>query len=296
LLLDVARGLQVAAVLSLFGALLHRVAIVRPVCAGADPRTVAAIGVWLRCLIWVSFGVALGTWVVWLLLQAGSMAGEWRLPDMLVSAPSVLFETRFGTALLVRLAFLVAAGLLVAAGGLPGTLLALLAAAGALVTQSWMGHPAASGDPSLLAASALHILAAGAWLGGLVPLWLLVGALPGPRAARASARFFWIGLLSVLVLAATAFWQGARLIGSAAGLIGTDYGHLAVVKLALFMVLLLLAANNRVRLTPALAGADGAEVKRRLRRSIAAATLIGLGVVLTASVLASEPPVYEAAQ
>jgi putative copper resistance protein D len=270
-----ARAAHLAALLSLVGTLLHGV-------------TVAGRG--RHRLEWGSLLVALAAGAAWLLLEAGSMADETQFPAMLAAVPAVLFETLFGRVLLIRCGLLLLAGALLAARR-PG--LALLPAAAALAAQSWIGHPFASGDASLLAASVLHVLAAGAWLGGLLPLWLLIGALPGPQAARAADRFFRVGLLSVLVLAATAFWQGSRLIGSAAGLLGTGYGHLALVKLVLFAALLLPAARNRLVLTPALADAGGAGAKRRLRRSIVAATAIGLGVVLTAGALATRPPAFE---
>jgi putative copper export protein len=272
--LGLARGLHVAAMLSLFGALLHGVVLGR-----ALPRLVLG-----------SLLAALATGAVWLLLQAGSMAGDDAPAAILAAAPAVLFETRFGTALLLRLALLLLAGAL---AGLGRPALALPAAAVALAAQSWMGHPAASGDASLLVASVLHILAAGAWLGGLWPLFLAIGAAPGPAAARAARRFFWVGLPAVLVLAATAFWQGVRLIGGVAGLICTDYGRLALFKLAGLLLLLALAAINRMRLTPALA--TDARAVRRLRRSIVVASLIGLAVVLAAGQLAGLSPATYAA-
>src|SRR5882724_11018120 len=106
LALGLTRGLHLAAALSLFGIVLQQAVVAGPASAGADPITVAALGRALRRLLWGSLLVALLTALAWLLLQAGDMAGT-RQPDaMLAAAPVVLFDTRFGKALLVRLALL----------------------------------------------------------------------------------------------------------------------------------------------------------------------------------------------
>jgi len=291
LALGLVRGLHLAAVLSQFGILLLTAAVARQASAGAAIGTVATLNRTLRRLVRDSLVVALITAVVWLLLQASDMADTRDPGAVLAAAPVVLFDTRFGKALLLRLVLLLAAMLI--GRRRPG--LALLPAAVALAAQSWMGHPAASEDNGLLAASVLHILAAGAWLGGLVPLFLVVRALPGPGAARAAARFSWIGLPAVLVLAGTAYWQGLRLIGDEGALFGTLYGQIALFKLAGFLFLLILAAINRFRLTPmlereALEGAGAAQAGRLLQRSVVIETVIGVVVVLAAGLLATRTP------
>ena len=95
-----------------------------------------------------------------------------------------------------------------------------------------------------------------------MPLLLVVQATPGPGAARAAARFSWVGQLAVVVLAVTAWLQGVPLIGSEAGLLGTFYGRIATFKLVLFGVLFLIAVVNRFKLSPALEGADAARANR----------------------------------
>jgi putative copper resistance protein D len=203
LALALARGVQLAAVLSLFGTLLTTIVVARPALAGAPQAVAAALACRLARLRQASLLLAVCSAAVWLLLQAADMAGG-GAAAALGAAPAVLLDTRFGHALLLRL------GLLVLAAGLArhrrGAVPALLAGGIALAAQSWMGHPAAAEDRLLLATAVLHVLAAGAWLGGLVPLFLVVRAVPGAGAARAAERFSWIGCTAVLV--ATAFWQG----------------------------------------------------------------------------------------
>ncbi len=57
----------------------------------------------------------------------------------------------------------------------------------------------------------LHLLAAAAWLGGLVPLLVLVAAAPPGVAALASSRFSPLGAGCVLLLAGTALFQACVL-------------------------------------------------------------------------------------
>ena len=127
--------------------------------------------------------------------------------------------------------------------------------------QPLLGHAGAIGGGAgaqLIVSEALHLLAAGAWLGGLLPLFLAVGRLPHAAAAAACHGFTPIGLASVLLLAGTAVVQIAAFMGGLPGLFGTGYGHVALVKLGLFVVLLALAALNRLVLTDRLAATAGA--------------------------------------
>jgi putative copper export protein len=63
-----------------------------------------------------------------------------------------------------------------------------------------------------------------------------------------------------------------------AGLIGTAYGWVLLLKAALFAALLGLAAINRFRLTPALGRQDAQTARGALMRTIAAETVLGLMV------------------
>ena len=85
-------------------------------------------------------------------------------------------------------------------------------------------------------------------------------------------------------------FQGWRSLGRLAGLTGTAYGAVLLTKAALFAALIVLAARNRFRLTPALARPNGERERRALVRSIAVETAIGFCVVLAAGVLSSFEP------
>jgi mono/diheme cytochrome c family protein len=156
-----------------------------------------------------------------------------------------------------------------------------------------MAHAGATGGwdgAILLGAETLHVLAAGAWAGSLLPLFRALGALPPAEALRTAERYSRLGLLGVVVLAGTALAQGWILIGGLPGLLGTDYGRVALLKLVLFLAMLALAAANRFRHAPGLAGAGPAAARRRLRLSVALEAATGLLVVLAAGFLANLTP------
>lgn len=291
LAVGLARGVHLAALLSLFGTLVVAGLVVPATQRVATAETVSLLRDQMYRLLRVSAIATLISGLLWLAVQAADMAGAGSIGATLAATPTALFGTQFGRTLLLRLLLVIVVSLLAGhLGSRRRIALAILVCGGAVVAQSWMGHPAATGDPVLLGASMLHLLAAGAWLGALVPLFLLVRAMPGAGAARAAERFSWIGQLAVLTLAATAMVQGWLLIGNEAGLIGTGYGRLAVFKLVAFGVLLLCAAINRFKLTPILAGTDAARAQRHLLASIGIEVGLGLLVVLAAGWLATLTP------
>ena len=162
----------------------------------------------------------------------------------------------------------------------------------ALALQAGHSHAfAMEHAPSpLLYAQGLHLLAGGAWLGGLLPLLILVRDVPPEPAAEVLRRFSKLATLCVIAIAGTACFQGWVLGGGVAGLIGTAYGWVLLLKAALFAVLLGIAAINRFRLTPALERQDAQPARGALMRTIAAETVFGLMVVLAAGVLSGLEP------
>jgi putative copper resistance protein D len=183
---------------------------------------------------------------------------------------------------------------------------AVAIAAGLVGTLAWAGHAAANGGLEgaiHLTADILHLIAAAAWFGALIPLALTL------RAARrepeknsvavariAVLRFSRLGIASVGTLAATGVVNTWILAGSIPALVGTDYGRLLLLKVALFLIMLLFAAVNRLWLTPRLVQAPTAAASDALR-GIARNSLIeaGLGTVIIVIVglLGTLPPGLE---
>lgn len=280
------RGLHVAASLSAFGVITFR-AVVAPILPedGQLRERIAA-------LIRLSIAIAVIAGAAWLVLEASTVAGE--DDTILATIWIVLLQLRFGWLLIARLALLVLAAALFGRGQRAWRRCgAAVLAAGAVGLQAGLGHGASMDDwmgRGLTVVEALHLLAAGAWLGGLLPLYVVLGAIEPERALATARRFSRLGIGCVSILAGTILIQGWVLIGGIPGLIGTDYGLVASAKLVLFATLLGFAAANRFRRTPALAGAHEHEGRRRLRRSIAAESLVGLCVILAAGVLLTLPP------
>jgi putative copper resistance protein D len=137
----------------------------------------------------------------------------------------------------------------------------------------------------------VHVLAAGAWLGSLLPLILLLRDASGtPAAAAATRRFSRLGITCVAAIALSAAANGWVLVGSVAGLLDTIYGHWVLVKTVLFAAMIGLAAVNRWVYAPALAGKDAAAAARRLRRGTACEIVLGAGIVIAAGLLATSAP------
>lgn len=285
------RGCHLLALASLFGTLVS-LALVAP--AGLREAGAAAAPArrrLVRLARW-SDALALLIGVGWLVLQAAVIADATSIGETLPALVTVLRDTRFGHLVLFRFALLLSAFPLL--GGRRWRLAAALVLAGAaLAMQGGVGHAGAIGGAvghGLLVSEALHLLAAGAWLGGLLPLFLLVGSLP-PRAASTTCHSFTpVGLCAVLLIACTAVVQAWQLIGGLGGLFGTRYGRIALLKLALFLVLLLLAVINRFVLTERLHGSAQPITRRLLRISLAVEMLLGALVILVAAFLASGTP------
>jgi putative copper resistance protein D len=291
--LTVVRGVQIAASLSAFGVAVFWSVIAPPVLAADDPIC-RRVEDHLRRLFRASLAVAVGAGLVWLVAQAAFMAEAESMADAAAAVWPVLTDTHFGHVLGTRLGLLALSALVLGNGSSGGRrVLAAGTLAAALILHTWSTHAAAAAgvDRSiLLGAESLHLLAAGAWLGSLAPLFAMVTALAPDHCAHAARRFSPLGMLCVATLSATALTQGWILIGGLPALVGTDYGRAALVKLALLLVLLTFAAANRFLYAPALRGPVGADAKRGLCCSIAVETAFGLAAVLTAALLADLPP------
>lgn len=289
--LALVRGLAVAACLSVLGALVFRLVVAPPALRRMDATTAAGHDrLWLR-LLRASVAASLLGGGAWLILQSAEMTGTSRLGEILPVVPKVILHSRFGTILMVRLALLAAVPVVVGSSQCSWRLASATAlAAAATVLQAAHGHAASmAGAPDWLAASAgLHLLAAGTWLGQLLPLWFLVRTAAAEPAADALRRFSPVGVICVVALAVTASAQGWYLVGGLAGFVGTPYGWVALLKLLLFLCLVGLAVANRFVFMPRLTAT--AEAMRPLVRSILIEALVGLLVILAAGILTNLPP------
>lgn len=150
-------------------------------------------------------------------------------------------------------------------------------------------------------ADGLHLVAAGAWLGGLVALFVLVAKSPGTvspavdiEARRAALRFSGMGYAAVATLVGSGSINSWFLVGSFTNLISTSYGQLLLVKLFLFAGMLALAALNRFIIVPKLTKAnkfgERAVGSTSLHRHVLGGQAFGLFIILVASTLATMEP------
>lgn len=194
----------------------------------------------------------------------------------------------------------VVAGLAVAVG-LPRGRMALAAAVVAVSAPALTGHSRAETPEWLVvAADMLHLLAGAVWLGGLVGLVIVLPELVGrgTLAGDVLARFSGVAAGIVLTLAATGVLMGWRILGAWGPLFDTTYGLLLLLKVAIAIVVVLVAAWNRWRLLPGLQQAVKARQQRvgtrLVVRATAAEACLLLVVLLVTGVLVDKSPEPEA--
>jgi copper resistance protein D len=165
-----------------------------------------------------------------------------------------------------------------------------------VVSLAWCGHAGSGmgiGGDTHVAADTVHLAAAAIWVGGLVPLLLLLRPslpLTPPERYGIVRRFATLAAWSVALLVLTGLVNTWFMTNGFRDVIGTDYGDLLLIKVALFLLMLGFAALNRFRLTPRLAASVTAG-SRALWWSVAAELTLGLLVIWVVGVLGqTEPP------
>jgi len=178
------------------------------------------------------------------------------------------------------------------------TLLTMIAAA---------GHAAAAEGVTLfiqLAMDGLHLLAAGVWLGGLIPLAMFFSWAKASResstliiAQEATASFSRLGFVSVTVLLVTGLFNAWYLVGGVPALLGTDYGYLLLAKLGILIPLIGLASRNRWRLKPRLGNLAAhnefekiPEPLAQLQRGVITEASLGAAILLIVGMMGITPP------
>ncbi len=116
-----------------------------------------------------------------------------------------------------------------------------------------------------------------------------------PAVARtATLRFSALGVVGVGTLIATGITNTWYLAGSVEALTATTYGRLLLVKIGLFLVMVAVAATNKLRLTPQLVqepdDAVASDVLRQLRRNCLIEAALGAVIIVIVAVLGILPP------
>jgi putative copper resistance protein D len=292
--LIIVRAIHFASTAVIVGILIFRVAVGEP----AWREAASALDIQVLRIAWISLLVSAVSGIAWVLLEAPIMSGlpfgEAMASDVI---GTVVTETQFGLVSQVRLALATVLAACLASERLPGVRWVALASALALIASiAWTGHAGSTaGELGVfhLAADALHLLAAAAWIGGLISLALLLVAVPRHQphhwqslAKEAALRFSMVGVLSVATLSLTGIFSAWILVGSFGALFATGYGRLLMLKISLFAIMLAFAAVNRFWLTPGLADFSSSKRARDVARTLVrnCAIEIALGIAIFAIV------------
>src|SRR6267378_5055383 len=241
--LVVARLMHYAAVTTLAGVSFF------PLYAYADAEPIMLLR-WRQGMLLAAAIASLLSGVLWFVFSVANMSGT--LAD--VADREVLWmvsnETTFGRVWTARLVLsIIMVGLFwnrfVSKFGSRRDLITPVLAAVLLISLAGVGHSQIEeGIEGIIhvVSDAAHLLAAGAWLGGLVPLGyiLLLHGREGGRSAQGSNLneilqcFSGMGYVAVATLLGSGILNSWLLIGNVSGLFETPYGQLLVVKLVLF--------------------------------------------------------------
>lgn len=172
---------------------------------------------------------------------------------------------------------------------------ALLGGAVFALTRASMGHAGEEGYwTPVLAAEAIHLVAIAVWTGAvLVSAGFAlesgqIALLPAGGTARYLDLMSHTALLAVLAIAGSGIYSAWHRLGSAAHLVDTGYGLTLLVKLGLVLSAMALGGYNKFIGLPAAArSADGLRLVRTVLRI---ESLLLLGALAAAAVLASQQP------
>jgi putative copper resistance protein D len=223
---------------------------------------------------------------------------------------TVLGSTIFGRAWVLRAVLALAlAGmspvLLIKTPPRPWALVATIISGALLGSLAWSGHANAQVGPDGVIHhlnDLMHLLAAGAWLGGLAPLAAVlrqVNAVSNRRAlaicAKTVTRFGNAAAFCVGALVMTGIVNACYLLPDWSSLVQTTYGRLLLFKICAFLIMLAIAGVNRKRLTPALNRSNGRPssttgAAQSLRRNVFLEQVLGALVILLVAALGVSPP------
>jgi len=248
-----------------------------------------------RRLVVAASLIALATACLWLSLEAAAMADDWSAAVDPGAIATVLIDTAFGHAWMLHLALAAAlAGAAVLAPRDSWTGISVLSAL-MLASLGLVGHAAMqTGALGILHRlnHAAHLIAAGAWIGGLVPFVLCLDACArgGLRrnAVAAMMRFSFWGHFVVAAIVATGIVNIAMTSGRAPLPPTTPYRALLDVKIALVAIMIGLAVVNRYALVPRLR--KSADALAAMRAISLVNVALGTTVVALVSVFALLDP------
>lgn len=269
-----------------------------------------------RKTVWVGWFILVASTIAALMLQGPYAAGAGIGDAVKWTVVHAVLNTRFGHVTEIRLALLVVAFVLLLF--MPeidrrATAPKWWIGAGAVVAILLAGTPGIAGHADTgtftifaVPLDTVHVLAMSVWLGGLAAL--LVATLSGGfngGLRSALSTFSRLAFWCVVALVLSGLFASWRQVGfTIRGYTGTSYGHILLIKLALVVLLIALAAVSRSivrkrRAAPAdapesaSAAIDERTVKG-LRRSVAGEVALGLAVLCVTAILVNAQPARSA--
>ena len=266
--------------------------------AAREPAALASFDRWLARVLRTGALVMLVSALAIVPCVAALMAAEASAALDPATVAEVLFATAFGRVWCWHLLF--AALMLISVGvAAHRHTLTLTWAALALASLGWVGHAAGGGGWIGIGHEvnqSAHLLAAGLWLGGLLPLGWLLGRARRVRddgfvalARQALPPFSQMGYAAVAAIAVTGAINTVLLVGGFAAPFETAYGRLLSLKILLYLAMVAIALCNRFRLMPRLA-ARKTGTESALYRSVVIEQAIGLAILAVISLLGTWPP------
>ena len=251
--------------------------------------------------VWLALGLSASVLVIvtfaLISLTGVKVAGLGLLDVRDVTTAREVLETDFGKTWVVRaLLALALAAVAFAASRRPSErwiVPSVLLASCIAVTPALSGHARVEGGLAIFS-DAVHVAAAGVWVGGLAFLSLLLveaGGRRWPLASQVVPRFSLLALVAVAAVLVSGTVSGILEVGSFGGLVDTTYGRVLLAKVALVVPLLGLGAYNRLVAVPALrAERDVPVLRRRFANVVGAELALMVVVVALTAVLVAEPP------
>ena len=165
---------------------------------------------------------------------------------------------------------------------------------------AWLSHAVGRSEERalLMTLTALHQLAVAVWLGGVIQLgilWRVIRKRPHlkPLWPALLKCFAWVGGPVVLGVVATGLPLAGKYIGTWQGLIGTDYGIMVLIKVALLVATLGLAGLNFRAARNSHSASSTTAVFQRLPYYLEAETLLLIAILFAAVSLSTQPPAVD---
>lgn len=301
-----ARAIHFGACLLFFGTLAFDRLVVDGISRAGPDEVMAYWRSRVRFFSLILLPVILLSGILWLALVSGNISGQ---PLTMKILEVVWTRTQFGTVCFWRSIFWLAAVIVVgfsvflkSSSAFEEILawLQLIFGGCLLGSLAWAGH---GQESSLwhLSADVLHLLVAGCWPAGLMPLFLCLRKLrPATEAANLEPtvllvrRFSAFSLVSVALLTATGLVNSWFLVGSLANLSEQVYGRWLLLKIVLFGLSVSIGAVNLLILRPRLSSENPAAEKKvaavRLECNVQMELLLGAVIVIVVAILGILPP------